>query len=521
MDIKNALAKIIFFDVSQDLSNLTANEQEALRHCVRAAEIMTDIYLIQMDPRNPERRAALAARTDEEGSELLRYFDVNGGPWDGFNKDEPFIAGVGAKPKAATFYPADMTEKEWDEWLAAHPGDREKFESRSTIIKRSADGGLVAVPYGEEYKSMLEKASRELTAAAALLPDGTLKKFLTLRAAAFLSNDYWESDVAWVDTDGTPFEVTIGPYEAYADGLFGMKATFEAFVALPDEAATAEMRKFAAALPEFDAALAARLGYKAKNNATPMVFARDVVRGGEAAFGRQFVAYNLPNDRKIHEVKGSKKVFSKTMMDAKFSMLTRPIAERLLSPDALKKCGQRHRTLFVLGHELAHGIGPGVRDVDGREVSFEILLRDLHPMLEEAKADMLGVALLDHFYKKGLLTHEELEGAVISEVASLTAGWRASYTEAHSAGSLIEYNWLIHSGAVRYDEATGFFEIDPEKTLAAMIALGEEFVKVQLESDYAKAAAFIKQWGFIAPEVPGLVARFTDLPLELHPAYRT
>lgn len=519
MDIKRSLAKIVFFDVSPDLSGLTEDERAALHHCVRAAGIMSDIYLLQMDPENLQRRAELAARTDEEGKDLLKYFDVNGGPWDGFNNDEPFISGVGAKPKAGAFYPADMTEKEWNEWLAAHPGDRAKFESPYTIIKRGANGGLVAIPYSEEYKASLTEASRELAAAAALLPPGTLKKFLDLRAAAFLSDEYWESDVAWIDTDGIPFEVTIGPYETYADGLFGMKATFEGFIALPDEAATAEVQKFLAALPEFDATLAGRLGYTPKDNATPMIFVRDVYRGGEAAFGRQFVAYNLPNDRRIHEAKGSKKVFSKTMMDGKFSTLTRRTAERLLPPELLKKCEQRHRTLFVLGHELAHGIGPGVREVDGREVSFEILLKDLHPALEEAKADMLGVALLNHFYKKGLLTHEEVEGCVIYEVASLVAGWRASYTEAHSAGSLIEYNWITHHGAVRYDEATGFFDIDPEKTLAAMIALGEEFVKVQQEGDYAKALTFTKQWGFVAPEVPALVARFNDLPLELHGVY--
>jgi hypothetical protein len=520
MNIKESLGKIIFFDVAQDLSVLTDNEREALRHCVRAAEILTDVYLLQMDPQSLDRRAALAARTDEEGKDILKYFNVNGGPWDGFNNDEPFIPGVGAKPKAAAFYPADMTEKEWDAWLAAHPGDREKFESPVTIIKRSADGGLIAVPYSKEYEKFLKEASGELSTAAALLPDGALKKFLGLRAAAFLSNDYWESDIAWVDTDGAPFEVTIGPYETYADGLFGTKATFEGFVALPDKEATAEMQKFSATLPEFDAMLGARLGYKPKDNATPMVFVRDVSRGGEAAFGRQFVAYNLPNDRKIHEAKGSKKVFSKTMMDAKFSMLTHRIAEPLLAPEMLNRCGQRHRVLFVLGHELAHGIGPGVREVNGREVSFEVLLKDLHGMLEEAKADMLGVALLDHFCKKGLLTREELEGCAIYEVAAMAAGWRVSYAEAHSAGSLIEYNWLTHHGAVRYDEATGFFEIDPQKTVAAMIALGEEFVKVQQEGNYAKAAAFVKQWGFIAPEVPKLVARFADLPLEVHPEYK-
>ncbi|HUC01353.1 MAG TPA: hypothetical protein VMA75_00410 [Candidatus Paceibacterota bacterium] len=488
---------------------------------------MTDIYLEQMDPSLPGMRASLAARTDNEGRDLAKYFEVNGGPWDGFDEDKPFVPGAAAKPKAGAFYPADMTVEEWETRLAgASAEDRAALESPYTIIKRAAGaadgtpGALIAVPYSEAYKDHLEEAARELEAAARALSDGPLKKFLALRAAAFRSNDYWDSDMAWIDTDGTPFEVTIGPYEVYADGLFGLKATFEGFVALPDAEATADIQKFAAVVPEFDAALAARLGYKPKGGATPLEIVRDVYRGGEAAFGRQFVAYNLPNNRKIHEEKGSKKVFSRTMMEAKFYTLTHPIAERLLSPEAFKRCEWRQRMLFVLGHELAHGVGPGTRNVNGREVSFEALLKDLHLMLEEAKADMLGVALLDRLSKDGLVSREELEGCAIYEIASLVVGWRASYTEAHSAGSLIEYNWLKDRGAVRYDEANGIFDIDPEKALTAMIALSEEFLKLQMEGDYEKAAAFVKRWGFVAPEIPGMVARFADLPIEVHPIYK-
>ncbi len=519
MDIDASLKKLVRVEVKEDLSGLAPAEREALRHCVNAARIMTDIYLVQIDPENPARRAALAARTNEEGKGLLEYFDVNGGPWDGFGDNVPFLEGVGPKPKAGAFYPADLTIEEWERWLATHPEDRAAFERPTTVIRRDGAGGLMAVPYAEVYWTALAKAAAELEAAAALLPAGPLRNFLALRAKAFLSNDYWESDLAWVATDGAPFEVTSGPYEVYEDGRFGIKATFEALVALPDREATAEIQKFRELLPEFDKALAARIGYAPKGRATPMVVVRDVVRGGEAAFGRQFVAYNLPNDRKIHELKGSKKVFSKTMMDAKFTLITRPVAERLLPPAEFASMDRRHRLLFVLGHELAHGVGPGVREVDGREVSFEILLKDLHPMLEEAKADMLGMALLDYFREKGLLTKEEVERCAVYEVASLPVGWRVSYEEAHSAGSLIEYNWLVKHGAVRYDATRQVFAVDPPKTVAAMIALAEEFLRLQQEGDYSKAKVFVEEWGFVAPEIPVIVERMKDLPLEVHAEY--
>lgn len=509
-EIKERLGKIVFLDVAQDLSGLTDAERGALRHCVRAAEIMTDIYLAQMSSKNRELRAAFAAHTDEAGQDLSKYFELNGGPWDEFNGNEPFIPGVGVKPKAGTFYPTDLTEKEWNERLASDPAARVEFESNDTVIRR-ADGALAAVPYSVEYKELLGQAASELRAAAALLSAGNFKKFLDLRAAAFESNDYWESDIAWIDTDSHPFEVTIGPYEVYADGLFGIKATFEAFVALPDKEATDELQKFSAALPEFDKLLAARLGYKAKGAATPMAVVRDVYRGGEAAFGRQFSAYNLPNNRKIHEAKGSKKVFSWTMMETSFKTLGQTVAKRFLKPEALKHYQFRNRLLFVLGHELAHGIGP---------TGFEVALKELHSLLEEAKADMLGVALLDYFHKKGLITTDELFGCVVSEIVSFAPSWRASYTEAHSMGGLIEYNWLKHHEALRYEESDGCFVIDPEKSLAAMIRLSEEFLKVQSDADYEKAAAFVKQWAVITPEIPKMVDRLSDLPITIHLVYK-
>lgn len=519
MGIKKSLDTIVFLEVTQDLSHLSENERGALRHCVSAAQIITELYLAQRYPENLRLREELRQRTDQEGKDLLRYFELNGGPWDQFNEQKSFIPGVAARTKGLSFYPAGITEEEWKSWLAEHPDERTSFESNYTVIKK-VNGVLMAVPYSDAYSPFLEKAAQELTSASALLPESNLKKFLALRAEAFLSNNYWDSDIAWIDTDGSPFEVTIGPYEVYEDELFGIKANFEAFVALPDQEATAEIQKFAAALPEFDAILSARLGYKAKGSASPMEVVRDIYRGGEAAFGRTFVAYNLPNNRKIHEIKGSKKVFSKTMMEAKFSHLTEPVAKRVLRPSALKQFNFRHRMLFVLGHELAHGIGPGTREVDGREISFEVLLKDLHSMLEEAKADMLGVALLDHFYKKGLLTQEELLGCVVSEVASFLPAWRASYTEAHAKGALIEYNWLKHHGAVGYDNNEGKFDIDAGKTLAAMISLSEEFLRIQMDGDYQKASDFVEQWGFVAPEIPPIIDRLKDIPIEVHPVYK-
>lgn len=519
IDPKPTLDRIRFFDVEEDLNALSENEREALTHCVRAAEIMTEVYREQFDPRIKDIKKKLAADTSEGAQTALAYLNVQGGPWDAFNEDRSFVDGVGSRPEGIALYPSDMTKKEWDDWLSAHPEERGAFESPYTKIVRDSDA-LKAVPYSEAYREPLERAARELERAAGKLDAGPFQTFLKSRAHAFLSNEYRESDMEWIDTNGEPFEVTIGPYEVYADQLLSYKAMFEAFIALPDAEATKELQKFAAHVPEFDAGLSRRFGYVPKGGAIPLEVVRDVYRGGEAAFGRMFVAYNLPNDRKIHELKGSKKVFSRTMMEAKFSLVGHAFAERVLKPEDLKHYQFRNRLLFVLCHELGHGLGPGVRMIDGREVSFEILLRELHSTLEEAKADMLGISLLNHFSKKGLVSEEELVGAVATEVVAFVQGWVASYTEAHAQGSLIEYNWLKEHGAVSFDVKNGVFDIDVEKSLIAMMALGDEFMNVQFEGNYDNAKAFMEHWAHVPPEIPPLVESLKDLPLEVHPVFK-
>lgn len=518
VDPQQMLKRIEFFDITPDYSHLSATEKQALEHCVAASKLMTEVHLEQLSPEIKRIREELKNDGSEKAHAALRYMDIHGGPWDEFNEDQVYIEGASPRPKGIAMYPEDLTKEEWDQWLAEHPSDREAFESNYTKIIREGET-LKAVPYAEAYRPLLERASKELKEAANLLKEGLLKDFLNLRAEAFLSNEYRESDMLWVDTDGSPFEVTIGPYEVYADQLFGYKAMFEAFVALPDKEATEELQKFGALVPDFDKELAERIGYTPKGAATPLEVVQDVFRGGDAAFGRMFIAYNLPNDRKVHELKGSKKVFSRTMMEAKFNLIGQNIAERVLKPTDLDHYKFRNRLLFVLGHELAHGLGPGVRVVDGREVSFETLLREMHGTLEEAKADMLGVSLLHHFNTHGLVTDEELLGSVATEVLAFVQGWIASYTEAHAQGSVIEYNWLKEHGGLSYDTTKKVFDIDPEKSLKAMMALGDEFMKVQLEGDYDKAKAFMNRWAQVPPEIPPLVERLTDLPLEVAPTF--
>ena len=518
MTIQERLAKIRFFKVTPDLSGLKKSEQEALAHCVQAARITTDIYLEQVAHGNTEIYESLKRRSDQEGIDLLRYFNLHGTPWDAYDHDKPFVPGVGEKPKFGSFYPADLTKEEWDAWLAAHPEDREQFESNYTAIKRRG-GRLIAVPYSEEYSVQLVEAAKQLKAAASRLPEGPFRSFLQLRADAFSSNNYFDSDMAWVDTDGNPFEVTIGPYEVYFDGMLGLKASFEAFVALPDKDATAALKKFTPLVPEFDAILSKEFNFRPKGAAIPLEVVADVIRGGEAGFGYMFVAYNLPNDRRVHDLKGSKKVFSRTMMEAKFYTEVLPVAERILPAHFIELCKFDNLFKFVLGHELAHGLGPSKIRVGDREMQFEVALKDLHSSLEEAKADMLGVRLLDYFRSRGILDDETLAGIVVTEIAAHFRQWRHGFTEAHSRGELIEYNWLKAANALRYNTVTKKYDIEPERCVDAMLQLSTEFLNLQVAGDYDRAKAFMEHGGTISPELPQIVESLADIPTAVIPIY--
>jgi len=518
MTIQERLAKVHFFQVKPDLSSLDANQRQALAHCVNAAHIMTDVYFDQVYVENKRIYRELQGRSDAEGKDLLRYFLIHGSPWDAYDHDRPFIQDVGEKPKFGSFYPSDLTRDEWDAWLKAHPEDREQLESNYTVVKRRNDA-LIPVSYSAEYADRLDEASKQLRQAALLLPEGTLRSFLGLRADAFLSNDYFESDMAWVDTDGNPFEVTIGPYEVYFDAPLGLKAAFEAFIALPDKDASRSLSKFTPVVPDFDLLLTQEFNFHPKGKAIPLEVVADVVRGGEARFGYMFVAYNLPNDRRVHDIKGSKKVFSRTMMEETFSTVALPIAERILPADTAAKCVFGNRLLFVLGHELAHGLGPSKIKVGGREMPFEVALKDLHSCLEEAKADMLGIRLLNYFRSQNLMGDEMLLGALLTGITKYFQGWRHGFTEAHARGSLIEYNWLKTANALHYNSISKKYEVDPERCLDAMSRLSTEFLNLQIAGDYDRAKAFVKQWTHVPPEIPSIIEDLKDIPTAVSPVW--
>ncbi len=511
MDVKKELRRIKFFEVNPSLQSLKDNEKQALELCILAADILNNIYIKQVCGDKLEDYLKIIENS-EDREDLKKFFEMNGGPWSRFHEDQSFLRGVGKKPRTVSFYPEDLTEKEFEDWLKENPLDRESFESITTVIKREKDK-LIAVPYSELFRKELEKANELLSEASDILKEGPLSTYLKECSKALLTNDYRESDIAWLKTSGFHFEIVFGPIEVYEDEFKGLKSSFEAFIGLPDIEMTGYLKSFKKYIHDFDKIISKKFNYKPKGAEIPMVVFEDVFRAGEAAVGRQFVAANLPNDREIHEKYGSKKVFSKTFMKAKSDYLSSKVAEKILESEDLKKYSFNARLLFVLGHEIAHGIGPGFTEKEGKKVSIEKVLGKYHPSLEEAKADTLGLAFLKFLVKEKVLSEDIIKSIIITDIVGNFSGWRTGFKEAHSVAGLIRYNWLKYYGSIIYNSEKRTISINTEKASTIYENLSYEIMEVQKKGNIEGAKNFIEKWGKVQPEIKILMDKLEDKQL--------
>jgi len=386
------------------------------------------------------------------------------------------------------------------------------------VIRRKGNN-LVAIPYHEFFKKDFEDASKLLSGASRKLRTGPLSEYLREISNSLITGDYKKSDIAWVKTTGSPFEIVFGPIETYEDGFLGLKASLEAFIGIPDLDITRYLETFKRYIPEFDSIIAKRFNYVPKGSLAPMVVFSDVFRSGEAAAGSQFVAANLPNDREIHEKYGSKKVFSKTMMRTKSVQIVSKIAERILSGEDKKNYNHDARVLFVLGHEIAHGIGPGIIEKDGERVNLEKLLKETSLPLEEAKADTLGFTFLRYLERQGVVNESQLKEMILTDLVGNFVGWRMSFTEAHPQASLMEYNYLRARGAITYNPKQKTISIDYEKAFLGFEDLANEIMTIQNTGDYNQAKKFLNKWTEIPGEIKTLTDKLKDIPLQVYPIF--
>ncbi len=518
--VKGQIAKLAPVEISVDPSLLNENDKAVLAKLVEAAKLMDEIFLRQVYSRNVAIREALQQGSNPDYPTLLTYFTINFGPFDRLNHDEPFINLKHKKPAGANFYPEDMTREEFEAWIQAHPEDEEAFTSNFTIIRREGDR-LVAIPYSRAYREFLEPAARLLKEAAALAQNPSLKKYLNSRAEAFLSNDYFQSDMDWMDLKDHKIEVVIGPYEVYEDALLGYKASFEAFITIVDPEESAKLRKVNQYLQDMELHLPIPDKYKNlhRGSASPIVVVQEVFTGGDTKAGIQTTAFNLPNDERVREAKGSKKVMLKNVAHAKYDKCWIPIVNIVLDPKDLQRVSFDAYFNHVLMHEMSHGLGPGTITVNGRKTTVNKELKETYSTIEECKADILGVYNLAYMVEKGVFPKEMKAQAYSSYLGGIFRSVRFGINEAHGGANAIAFNYLMEKGGFEYNPQTRKFRVNDAKIEGAIRDLAHDLLMIQATGDYEGAKRFIQKYRYLSPEMQDALNRLKDVPVDIRPVY--
>jgi hypothetical protein len=523
-ELRRLSARLAPVDLTADVSRLPEDERAALALIVRAAAVLDGIYLRQVWAGNVTLLGELSRDATPLGRERLHAFMQNKGPWLRLDADRPFLPDVGAKPEAANFYPPGTTKPEIERWMKRlPPAARAAAGGFFTAIRRAPDGGLQPVPYSVEYQGELGQAAALLREAAARTRQPTLKAFLEARAAAFLSNDYYASDVAWMKLDAS-IEPTIGPYEVYEDGWFNAKAAFEAFVTLRDDAETSKLGRFAGELQDIENHLPIepKLRNPKLGALAPIRVSRSIFSSGDANRGVQTAAYNLPNDEKIEHELGTKRVMLINVQEAKFKMVLVPIARVALAAADRKDVTFDAFFTHILMHELMHGLGPHVvagRPADKQE-TVRAALQETYSAIEEAKADISGLWAMQFLVDKGALDRGLERTMYASFLASAFRSIRFGLTEAHGKGVAMQLNTLLDAGAVRVAR-DGTFSVDATKIKDAVRALTAELMTIQAAGDLTRATELLRARAVIRPEVRRVLDRLSAVPVDIEPRYAT
>jgi hypothetical protein len=509
-------------EIRADLSSLPVGERRALASLVKAARMTDALFMRQMWAGNEAMLLRLMEDTTPLGRARLDYFLLNRGPWSRLDDNAIFIPGAPVKPEAANFYPTGATKAEVEAWVNGLEGEgRAAATGFFTTIRRNAAGNFEAVPYSLEYQGELARAAELLREAAAATEAPTLKAFLTRRADALVSNDYYASDVAWMELDAA-VEPTIGPYEVYEDEWFNFKAAFEAFIAVRDDVETAKLARFGGELQDvenhlpIDPALRnPRLGALAPIRVVNVVFT-----AGDANRGVQTAAYNLPNDERVVQEKGTKRVMLKNVQEAKFEKVLRPIAGVALPAGAAADVSFDAFFTHILMHELMHGLGPHNITAGGRATTVRQELKETYSALEEAKADISGLWALQYLVDKGSLPKALERTMYTTFLASTFRSIRFGLTEAHGKGIALQLTTLLDAGAFKVNP-DGTFAVVPARIKDAVAALTREIMTLQSRGDYAAAKEMLARRAVVRPEVQRVLDRLQSVPVDIEPRFVT
>jgi Peptidase family M49 len=512
-DLDQRLAKWQTVKMPFNSSGLSSRERQMIEKLVEASQYLDQIFWRQSDPEG------LALYKSSQDPKLRRLLMIHGSRFDLIDENRPF-AGTEPMSEGHGLYPKGLTRVQIEQYVKQHPEKKDELYSPFTVIERRGNE-LVGRPYHEVYRPLLEPMTRALREAAALSDDKAFAEFLRQRADALLVDDYYKSDLLWMDLKDPKFDVIFAPYETYLDDVLGVKTSYGASVLIRNEAESRKLAVYRQYVPDIQDALPLPPADRPskRGHATPMEVMDAPFRAGDLRHGYQAVADNLPNDPRIHEEKGSKKVFFKNFMDARVKYVVLPIAKKLMRPDQAAKASGEGYLAIVLLHEISHGLGPVFARQNGRQVDIREAIGPIHAGLEEAKADVVGMFGLKWLVDRGALPKDRLEEYYASYVAGIFRTLRFGTAEAHGQAELMEFNFLSQEKAITHDAASGRYVIDYSRMPAAIVKVAKELLEIEATGDRTRAESWFKRYDVMPADLKSALEHTNDVPVDVDPEF--
>jgi len=512
-DLSQRLARFKVVQMPFDGSKLSDQERKMVDQLVAACGFLEQIYLRQSDPDGLAMFTSLASNSSPEAKDVRRYFTINGSRWDLVNDNRPFVGGV-VMPPGRALYPGDLTRDQVTTYVAAHPDQKAAIYSPFTVVFRQG-ASLVTRPYHEAFEPFVDEAATALRQAASLSSDAAFANFLRLRADALTTDDYYASDSAWVDLREPKFDVIFAPYETYLDDLLGVKTSYGASILIRNDEESRNLETYEHAVSDIQNALplAAPDRPSLGGKATPMEVMDAPFRAGDLRHGYQAVADNLPNDPRIHQEKGTKKIFFKNFMDARVNEVILPLAAKIMNEASAKRASASGYMAATVMHEIAHGLGPAFARQQGKTIDIREAIGNVYPGLEEAKADVTGMFGLKLLIDRGILKKERLEEYYASYVAGIFRTVRFGVGEAHGRAEMMEFNYLLEQGALVQKD--GRYQVIYAKMPDVLAKLTKELLEQEATGDRARAEAWFTKYDTMPAALSTALKAASDVPIDV------
>jgi hypothetical protein len=517
-DIAERVAKFRRVQMPFRSAGLSVRERKMVEKLVEACRSLEDIFWRQSDPEALTLYQSLAGSKNPRDMELRRYLWINASRFDLLDDNKPFV-GTEAMPPGHGFYPPGLTREQIEQYVKDHPEKKAELYSTTTVVRWHANQ-LEGLPYHIAYRQFLESAAKSLREAAELSGDPAFARFLRLRADALLSDDYFASDLAWMDLKNPKFDIIFAPYETYMDDLMGVKGSFGTAVLVRNEAESKKLEMFQKYVPQIQDALplAAEDRPSKQGQENPLEVMDAPFRSGDMTHGYQAVADNLPNDPRIHEQKGTKKIFFKNFMDARVNEVILPVARVMMRPEQAAKASGEAYLLGTIMHEICHGLGPAFARTAAGKVSIRETIGPTFSALEEAKADVVGMFALKWLVDHGVLPKDKLEDYYASHIAGIFRTVRFGVAEAHGQAEIMEFNYLSEKGAIKR-ESSGRYAIDFAKVPDAFGDLARETLEIEATGDRTRAENWFKKYGTVPDELKTALKATAGIPVDIDPVF--